>query len=201
MNISVLPFEIAIILFIVLVVVLVVQFYIKIHKNKTNIKGNKQEVSGIGNISINGVQGDVSITNSPELNGCSDSDIDYNTNILFIDDEQNENDFQLIRLLNSNGFLNTHLVNDATVIQAEVLAAKIIFVDITGVGKKAGCNEGTELAVLIKRRYNNKAVAIYSSTETHNIQVKGLKELDNIFGKNDDFQLYLDFITEHARRN
>ena len=205
MNLSVTPLEISIALLLALVVifVIVVQFNMKISSSRKVNKGNKQEVNGSSNININGVNGDVTINNPNIADDNIDSEINYDINILFIDDEQtNENDFQMIRLLKSNGFHNTHLVNDATVIQQDVTAAKIIFVDITGVGKIAGCNEGTELAVQIKKRYSNKkVVAIYSSTETHNIQIKGLNQLDYIFGKNDDFQVYLDFITEHARRN
>lgn len=130
-------------------------------------------------------------------------DDDYNINILFIDDEEKTADeFQLIKLLASYGYTNTHLVHDSRVVSPEVMSAKLVFVDITGVGKDAGCNDGTELAVQIKKRYGkDKIVAIYSSTETHNIHVKGLNTLDGIFGKNDDFQLYLDFIEQYAKRN
>lgn len=192
------------------VIVFAIQINIKSSKTKTKTKvsDNKQSITGSKNISINGVNGNVSITSADNLeNGENDeittSDVDYNVNILFIDDEpKSKEEFQMIKLLSSYGFSNTHLLNDAIVTAPEVCNARIIFVDITGVGKIAGCKEGTELAVQIKKRYgNSKIVAIYSSTETHNIQVKGLQTLDNIFGKNDDSQIYIDFIEQYAKRN
>ena len=184
-------------------------FYIipvfRIKKKKDNVKGNSQKVDGEQNISVNGVNGNVTInTNSSNRDGTPQSEeIDYNTYILFIDDEPNsEEDMSRIKSLRSYGYTNVHLINDGTVTSPEVVRAQFVFVDITGVGKAAGCNEGTELAVQIKKRYGkNKIVAIYSSTETHNIQIKGLKSLDCIFGKNDDTQVYLDFIEQYAKRN
>ena len=176
-----------------------------IKKKKDNVKGNSQKVDGEQNISVNGVNGNVTInTNSSDKDGTPQSEvIDYNTYILFIDDEPNsEEDMSRIKSLRSYGYSNVHLINDGTVTSPEVVRAQFVFVDITGVGKAAGCNEGTELAVQIKKRYGkNKIVAIYSSTETHNIQIKGLKSLDCIFGKNDDTQVYLDFIEQYAKRN
>lgn len=175
-------------------------------KSKKNIKvkGNRQKVDGEQNISVNGVNGNVTInTNSIKSEEEQQiKDIDYNTYILFIDDEPNsEDEMKRIKSLSSYGYTNVHLINDGTVTSPEVVNAQFVFVDITGVGKKAGCNEGTELAVQIKKKYGeNKIVAIYSSTETHNIQVKGLQTLDCIFGKNDDTQVYLDFIEQYADR-
>lgn len=177
----------------------------QIKKKKEIVKGNNQKVNGEHNISVNGINGDVTInTNSNKTEGTQPSnEIDYNAYILFIDDEPiSEDEMSRIKSLRSYGYTNVHLINDGTVTTPEVVNAQFVFVDITGVGKAAGCNEGTELAVQIKKKYKeNKIVAIYSSTETHNIQVKGLQSLDYIFGKNDDTQVYLDFIEQYAKRN
>lgn len=175
-----------------------------IRKNKEIVKGNGQKVDGERNITVSGVKGNVTISTSVDKDGTAQSStIDYNTYILFIDDEpKSEEEMSRIKSLRSYGFTNVHLVNDCTVTSPEVASAQFVFVDITGVGKAAGCSEGTELAVQIKKRYGEKKiVAIYSSTETHNIQVKGLNTLDYIFGKNDDTQVYLDFIEQYAKRN
>ena len=177
---------------------------LKVKKNKTRVEGNNQ-VEGQQNISVSGVNGDVNInTSQGKSSEVQDPEvIDYNAYILFIDDEPNsEDDMKRIKSLTSYGYTNVHLINDGTVTSPEVVRAQFVFVDITGVGKAAGCAEGTELAVQIKKRYGaSKIVAIYSSTETHNIQVKGLQSLDYIFGKNDDTQVYLDFIEQYAKRN
>lgn len=177
----------------------------RINKKKNIAKGNSQIVNGKENISVHDVKGNVTITsNSVKPDEVKQSDgIDYNVYILFIDDEpHSEDDMSRIKSLRSYGFTNVHLINDGTVTSPEVVSAQFVFVDITGVGKAAGCNEGTELAVQIKKKYREKKiVAIYSSTETHNIQVKGLNSLDYIFGKNDDTQVYLDFIEQHAKRD
>ena len=173
--------------------------------NKKKVKGSRQNVEGKQNISVNGVNGNVSInTNSTKSATIQRSEeINYNTYILFIDDDpRSEEDMKRIKSLASYGYTNIHLINDGTVISPEVNMAQFVFVDITGVGKKAGCSDGTELAVQIKKKYGReKIVAIYSSTETHNIQVKGLKSLDYIFGKNDDTQVYLDFIEQYAKQD
>lgn len=178
---------------------------LQIKKKKTKVEGNSQIVDGKQNISVNGVNGDVTInTNSDKSEEVRESGaIDYNVYILFIDDEpDSEEDMKRIKSLSSYGYTNVHLIKDGTVTSPEVVSAQFVFVDITGVGKAAGCNEGTELAVQIKKKYGEqKIVAIYSSTETHNIQVKGLQSLDYIFGKNDDTQVYLDFIEQYAKRN
>lgn len=194
---------------IVTVVSLSIGFYfipvLQIKRKKDNVKGNSQKVDGKQNISVNGVNGPVTITtsSSERVETPQSEVIDYNTYILFIDDEPtSEDDMSRIKSLRSYGYTNVHLINDGTVTSPEVVRAQFVFVDITGVGKAAGCNEGTELAVQIKKRYGeNKIVAIYSSTETHNIQVKGLQSLDYIFGKNDDTQVYLDFIEQYAKQN
>lgn len=194
-----------------------------IKKTKNHIRGPRQKTNGNDSPCSSGVIGPsngdnntnvagvnihnstVNINRSPSKqsnNQNEEHSVDFATNILFVDDTpKTKDELPLITLLESYGFTSVNLANDPKIVSNEVVNAKIVFVDITGVGKSSGCNDGTELAVKIKRRYPDKIVAIYSSTETHNTLVPGLTDLDGNFGKNDDSQIYIDFIEQHARRN
>ena len=135
--------------------------------------------------------------------GADDEVFNFDINILFIDDEQiSIEDFRLIKLLNKHGFRNTHKIFDADSLdQREIKDADIVFVDITGVGVVLECKDGSDLAARIKKTYPSKIVARYSSTEEHSIFVNDVELLDGKFGKNDDFQTYLDFIQQYSKKH
>lgn len=61
--------------------------------------------------------------------------------------------------------------------------------------------KGKFTAARIKKTYPSKIVARYSSTEEHSIFVNDVELLDGKFGKNDDFQTYLDFIQQYAKKH
>ncbi len=87
--------------------------------------------------------------------------------ILFIDDDKN---FNIVKILKDSGWKNTKTVVDIKSIDIPVVAdADIIFVDINGVGKLLNLeHQGLDLALMIKRKYNDKKVGIYSANPNSN---------------------------------
>lgn len=83
--------------------------------------------------------------------------------ILFIDDDKN---FNIVKILKDSGWKNTKTVVDVkTIDDQNIKNSEIIFVDINGVGKLLNLpNEGLDLALMIKQKYNDKKkVIIYSA--------------------------------------
>jgi len=83
------------------------------------------------------------------------------THVLFIDDDAK---FQVVKILVNSGWKNTFLVKDAaTLDDALIFNAHILFVDVQGVGKKMGFeSEGLGLAQALIEKYPSKKVVIYS---------------------------------------
>lgn len=114
--------------------------------------------------------------------------IDYkknNTKILFIDDEVK---FKVVKILQKSGWIHTKLIKDAESIdQAEIREAKIIFVDIQGVGLEITPNEeGLGLALALKTKYPEKKIIIYSAEQTGDRFHKALREVDDFLPKDAD---------------
>lgn len=89
--------------------------------------------------------------------------------ILFIDDDKN---FNIVKILKDSGWKNTKTIVDVkTLDDQNIKNAEIIFVDINGVGKLLSLpNEGLDLALMIKQKYNNeKKVIIYSANTMNDI--------------------------------
>lgn len=87
--------------------------------------------------------------------------------ILFIDDDKN---FNIVKILKDSGWKNTKTVIDVKSIDIPFISeADIIFVDINGVGKLLELkHQGLDLAYMIKQKYHNKKVGIYSANPNSN---------------------------------
>ncbi|HMO41472.1 MAG TPA: hypothetical protein PKC76_19065 [Saprospiraceae bacterium] len=61
----------------------------------------------------------------------------------------------------------------------------IYFVDINGVGKLLNCkNEGLDLALMLKQRYPDKKVVIYSANSKNNVFHEAWDKCDSKIEKN-----------------
>lgn len=107
------------------------------------------------------------------------------TKILFIDDEVR---FKVVKILQKAGWVHTKLIKDADSIdQVEIREAKIIFVDIQGVGLEITPNEeGLGLALALKTKYPEKKIIIYSAEQTGDRFHKALREVDDFLPKDAD---------------
>lgn len=88
-------------------------------------------------------------------------------NILFIDDDKN---FEIVKILKNSGWKNTKSITDVKTIDAEIVfKSQVIFVDINGVGKIMKLEfEGLDLAFMIKQKYQDKCIIIYSANRNTN---------------------------------
>jgi hypothetical protein len=87
--------------------------------------------------------------------------------VLFIDDDRN---FNVVKILKNGGWRYTKSVTDIKGVDIQVVKeSDILFIDINGVGR-AMClqNEGLDLALMVKERYPNKKVIIYSANRNSN---------------------------------
>lgn len=102
--------------------------------------------------------------------------------ILFIDDKK----FEIVDYIKKRGWTETKRIRDLKNLDdPEVIKAKIIFVDIMGVGIQLDLRgEGLELAVLLKQRYPHKKVVLYSSESKHDIFARDIDILDAKIPKN-----------------
>lgn len=87
--------------------------------------------------------------------------------VLFIDDDKN---FNVVKILKDSGWKNTKSVIDVKSIDIkQITSSEIIFVDINGVGKILKLEyEGLDLALMLKQKYSEKKVIIYSANKTNN---------------------------------
>lgn len=87
--------------------------------------------------------------------------------ILFIDDD---NKFNVVKILKDSGWKNTNFVVDLKSIDNPMVReTDIFFVDINGVGKLLSCpHEGLDIALMLKQKYPNKKVVIYSANKNNN---------------------------------
>lgn len=108
-----------------------------------------------------------------------------NTKILFIDDEIR---FKVVKILQKAGWLHTKLIKDAhNLDQLEIKEAKIIFVDIQGVGIDLNFKEeGLGLASALKNKYPDKKIIIYSAEQKGDRFHKALREVDDFLQKDAD---------------
>ena len=86
------------------------------------------------------------------------------TCVLFIDDDRN---FNVVKILKDSGWKNTKTVVDIKTLDIPVVKdADIVFVDINGVGKMLNLQyEGLDLALMLKQKYPEKKIIIYSATK------------------------------------
>jgi len=113
-------------------------------------------------------------------------ELKQSTNILFIDDDKS---FKIVGILKNMGWTRTKLIGDVSSLgDPSIIDAKILFIDIQGIGKKLQFkDEGLGLALAIKRRYlNEKKVIIYSANEDGKRFHEALSEADYSLTKNAD---------------
>lgn len=86
--------------------------------------------------------------------------------ILFIDDDKK---FNIVKIFKDSKWKNTSSVIDIKSIDdVKVKESDIIFVDINGVGKLLECkDEGLDIALMLKQKYPNKKIIIYSANKNN----------------------------------
>jgi len=91
----------------------------------------------------------------------------HKIHILFIDDDPK---FNVVKMLKNGGWKKTSSVIDIKSIDIPIVKeADIYFVDINGVGKLLDCKyEGLDIALMLKQKYPNKKVVIYSANKNYN---------------------------------
>jgi len=89
------------------------------------------------------------------------------TAILFIDDDKN---FNVVKILKDSNWKKVKTVVDIKSLDIPIVKeSDIIFVDINGVGKLLNLEfEGLDLALMLKQRYPDKKVIIYSANRNNN---------------------------------
>jgi hypothetical protein len=107
------------------------------------------------------------------------------TRILFIDDDAR---FKVAKILAKSGWVHTKLIKDAaTLDDADIFAADILFIDVQGVGVELGFNdEGLGLALALKSKYPKKKVVIYSAETKGDRFHAALRKADSFLPKNAD---------------
>ncbi|HFD6666152.1 TPA: response regulator transcription factor [Morganella morganii] len=121
------------------------------------------------------------------------------THILFIDDKK----FLVTDILVSSGWSNTRAIKDVTSMnQKEIRDSDIIFVDIQGVGiKMKFAEEGLGLAKVLKERYPDKKIIVYSAEQTGNRFHETLKLVDDFLPKDADPYLFEEIIERFSLKN
>lgn len=119
------------------------------------------------------------------------------TKILFVDDEIK---FKVVKIIQNAGWIHTQLIKDVKSLdQTEILEAKIIFVDIQGVGIELNFKEeGLGLAAALKERYPNKKVIIYSAEQKGDRFHKVLRQVDGSLPKDADPYQFQSLVEEFA---
>ncbi|RKE90300.1 response regulator [Ichthyenterobacterium magnum] len=84
--------------------------------------------------------------------------------ILFIDDDKN---FNIVKILKDSDWKKTKTITDIKSLDInQVKNSEIIFVDINGVGKILNLEyEGLDLALMLKQKYPEKKIIIYSANK------------------------------------
>jgi hypothetical protein len=87
--------------------------------------------------------------------------------ILFIDDDTK---FNIVKILKDSKWKHTKSVVDIKSLDIPIVKeADIFFVDVNGIGKLLNCeHEGLDIALMLKQKYPNKKVVIYSANKNNN---------------------------------
>lgn len=103
--------------------------------------------------------------------------------ILFIDDDKN---FNVVRILKDSKWKKTKNLPDIKSLDIDqVKTSEIIFVDINGVGKILNLEfEGLDLALMLKQKYPEKKIIIYSANKNSNSFHKAWDVIDGRLEKN-----------------
>lgn len=119
-----------------------------------------------------------------ELPDRSPEDLKKNCRILFIDDGE----FDVPDILTNSGWKNTKKLSDVESLDSlDIIEANIIFVDISGVGRKLRfSDEGLGLISALKKKYPHKKVVVYSAQRRGDRFHEGLSDADARLAKNAD---------------
>ncbi len=162
--------------------------------NKSDIK-EKISSSGIqnsNNITINNNLTDIRNENKDFQRKTKDS-----CHILFIDDQHT--DFKMVSILKKAGWSNTKAIKDLTDLDDyKVVEAKIIFVDINGVGTQMFEDQGLGLAAALKDKYPEKIIILYSAEPTGNRFNKKLRKVDESLPKNAEPYEFISLIEQYS---
>jgi hypothetical protein len=103
--------------------------------------------------------------------------------ILFIDDDRK---FNVVKILRDTGWKHTKTIPDIKSLDLELVKnTDVFFVDINGVGKLLDLEyEGLDLALMLKQRYIDKKVVIYSANKNFNSFHPAWDECDYKLEKN-----------------
>jgi len=87
--------------------------------------------------------------------------------VLFIDDDTK---FKVVKILKDSGWKNTKTISDIKSLDLQIVKdSDLLFVDINGVGKLLNLEfEGLDLALMLKQKYKEKKVIIYSAKRDSN---------------------------------
>ena len=129
---------------------------------------------------INTKEDDVTVVNKKTLDEYKNE-----TRIVFVDDDAR---FKVAKILTNSGWVHTKLIKDCkTLEEHEVVDAKILFIDVQGVGVAMGfSDEGLGLALAIKGKYPSKKVIIYSAETQGDRFHEALRKADSFLPKNAD---------------
>lgn len=117
--------------------------------------------------------------------------------ILFVDDDLN---FRIVSILKKQGWINTKIVGDILNID-KYHDYDIFFIDINGVGKLMALqDEGLDLAYLIKKKYPNKMVVIYSTDTKRDVTHQAFKIVDGTLPKNAQIYEFENYIEDFSKR-
>lgn len=121
--------------------------------------------------------------NSKQENTFNDK-VKLSTRILFVDDD---NGFKkMVKILCKAGWENVKLINDIKNTDIEdVKSADILFIDIHNVGTSLSPHdEGLGLAILLKQKYPEKKVIMYSADPQGDRSHPALQKIDGFLAKN-----------------
>lgn len=119
------------------------------------------------------------------------------TKILFIDDDTQ---FKVINILQKAGWVNTTLIKDIENIDdIAIKQTDIFFVDIQGVGKELGCtDEGLGLAIILRKKYKDKKIIIYSAETKGDRFHEALTKADALLAKNAEPYEFQELVEQYS---
>ncbi len=123
--------------------------------------------------------------------------IKHKVHILFIDDDTK---FSVVKALKNGGWKKTSSVIDIKSIDIPIVKeTDIFFVDINGVGKLLNCQyEGLDIALMLKQKYPNKKVIIYSANNTSYSFHEAWNMCDYKLEKNAVFYQFLSLVEKYG---
>jgi hypothetical protein len=119
------------------------------------------------------------------------------TKILFIDDDTK---FKVVNILQKSGWINTTLIKDIhNVDDQKIKDSDIFFVDIQGVGKELACkDEGLGLALILRKKYKNKKIVIYSAETKGDRFHEALTKADSLLAKNAEPYEFQELVEQYS---